>query len=85
MSVGLPCSVLIWWAAPIEPRRVDYPKVLTDVTDPPLDIDESPGWLDGWACWPVGWHGKVTYAFVPHSRVRMAFGTWTGARPGPPV
>jgi hypothetical protein len=44
-----------------------------NVTDPPLKVDELPGWLEassywpqGWLCWPGGWFGQVTYGYPMH-------------------
>ena len=64
---------MIWFGRPIKPHRVTYPKVLMDVTDPALDLDELPGWLDawqywpqGWQQWPGGWFGQVWFQYPTH-------------------
>ena len=57
MVAQLPCSVFVWFGRPIEPNRVTLVRV-PDVTDPPLDLDELPGWLDAWQYRPEGWQGS---------------------------
>jgi hypothetical protein len=69
MTVQLPCMVMVWFGAPIEPRRVTYPRGADrpDVVDSPLEVDELPGWLDAWRRDPDGgWLGEVTYAYPVH-------------------
>ena len=73
MAVQLPCEVMIWFGRPIKLRRVTHPRVVTDVTDPPLDLDELPGWPDAWRCWrqsgqqwPSGWFGQVWFQCLTH-------------------
>jgi hypothetical protein len=66
MPALLPCSVLIWFGRPVEPRRTSYVKG-PDVTDPPLDVDELHGWLEAWQQGRGGdWRGQVTYAYPVH-------------------
>jgi hypothetical protein len=72
MAVPLPCLVLVWFGRPIEPYRTTYVRG-PDVTDPPLDVDELPGWLEAWRWWPAGWRGlpggwfgQVTYNYPSH-------------------
>ena len=36
------------------------------MTDPPLEVDELPGWLDAWRRGPDGWLGEVTYSDPVH-------------------
>jgi hypothetical protein len=72
MATKLPCLVLVWFGRPIEPNRVTLVKV-PHVTDPPLDVDELPGWLDarqyrprGRLGSPPGWFGQVWYSYPTH-------------------
>ena len=66
MAVELPCPVLIYFGRPIEPRRATYPRNLPQYVDPPLDVDELPGWLDAWRHEPAGWLGQVWYRYPVH-------------------
>jgi len=67
MAVRLPCQVMVFFGAPIEPRRITYPRGAdTGVTDPPLQVDQLVGTLDAWQKRPDGWYGQVTYAYPVH-------------------
>ena len=52
---SLPRSDLVRMARRAPPGN---PRKVPDVTDPPLDVDELPGWLDAWQYRPEGWQGS---------------------------
>jgi hypothetical protein len=47
-------------------QHLAEPSNLPDYLDPPLDVDELPGWLDGWQRRPDGWFGQPTYRYPVH-------------------
>ncbi len=67
MAAELPCSVMIHFGAPIQPRRCSYPGMdRPEVIDPPLEVAELPGILTGWQKTAAGWRGHVTYCYPTH-------------------
>ena len=62
LSFGAWCCVI---SGPLAPRRTSVVKG-TNVTDPPLQVDELPGWLDAWRQGPDGWLSEVTYNYPVH-------------------
>lgn len=57
---------MVWFGAPIQPRKPSDPKFDRGVQDPPLQVDELSGLLTGWQKRADGWWGQVEYRFPVH-------------------